>query len=66
MADDKLNSEGRKGNAAQPLGENRAVSSVDIESETPESQEAAGGDGPASKQDGLLGRGGDPVEGQRR
>jgi len=70
MAD--LNPQGRKENAAQPLGEQKGIESERAEEKTAERERrSAGPDGPhsrnmASKQDGLLNRGGDPVEGRRR
>jgi len=70
MAD--LNQEGRKANAAQPLGEREGIQSKEASKKTGEKERrSAGPDGPdareiTSKQDGLLNRGGDPVEGQRR
>jgi hypothetical protein len=68
----ELNPEGRKANAAQPLGERAGIQSKEASKKTARrSRRAAGPDGPdaretASKQDGLMGRGGDPSEGRRR
>ena len=70
MAD--LNQEGRKANAAQNLGDREGIQSKDDARKTAERERrSAGPDGPdatdvTSKQDGLLNRGGDPAEGQRR
>ena len=70
MAD--LNQEGRKANAAQNLGDRKGIQSNRDSKKTAERERrSAGPDGPratdvTSKQDGLLGRGGDPSEGKRR
>lgn len=70
MAD--LNQQGRKDNAAQNLGDREGIQSKDDAQKTAErARRSAGPDGPdsrdvTSKQDGLLNRGGDPAEGQRR
>lgn len=67
-----LNQEGRKDNAAQNLGDREGIQSKDAAARTAERERrSAGPDGPdsadvTSKQDGLLNRGGDPAEGQRR
>jgi len=66
-----LNNEGRKANAAQNLGDRQGIESNDDSRKTADKERrSAGLDGPnatdvTSKQDGLLNRGGDPVEGQR-
>jgi hypothetical protein len=66
-----LNQEGRKANAAQNLGDREGIQSQDAAKKTAEKERrSAGPDGPdatdiTSKQDGLLNRGGDPVEGER-
>ena len=70
MAD--LNQEGRKANAAQSLGDREGIQSRrDAKKTAEKARRAAAPDGPratdvTSKQDGLLNRGGDPAEGQRR
>lgn len=70
MAD--LNQDGRKQNAAQNLGDREGIVSKKDSKKTAERERrSAGPDGPratdvTSKQDGLLNRGGDPAEGQRR
>ena len=70
MAD--LNQDGRKANAAQSLGDREGIQSKKASQKTAERERrSAGPDGPratdvTSKQDGLLGRGGDPSEGKRR
>ena len=67
-----LNQEGRKANAAQSLGDREGIQSSKDSKKTAERERgSAGPDGPkatdvTAKQDGLLGRGGDPSEGKRR
>ena len=67
-----LNQEGRKANAAQSLGDREGIQSNKDSKKTAERERrSAGPDGPdatdvTSKQDGLLGGGGDPSEGKRR
>ncbi|HYG26716.1 MAG TPA: hypothetical protein VD906_07405 [Caulobacteraceae bacterium] len=58
-----LNQEGRKANAARPLGEGEDASQG-ADSRTPEKAKQAR-DG-AAPQDGFMNRKGDPAEGQRR
>jgi len=68
----ELNDEGRRENAAQPLGDQKGIESEKAEKKTAERERrSAGPEGPratqtTAKQDGLLNRGGDPAEGQRR
>jgi hypothetical protein len=69
MAD--LNPQGRKENAAQPLGEQKGIESERAEKKTAERERhSAGPDGPrateVTRQDGFLNREGDPAEGRRR
>lgn len=63
MAD--LNTEGRKANAAQPLGEREGTVSKDASKKTAERERrSAGPDGPDAGD--LTGPAGDPAEGKRR
>jgi hypothetical protein len=67
----ELNDEGRRENAAQPLGDQKGIESEKAEKKTAERERrSAGPDGPdateVTRQDGFLNREGDPAEGRRR
>lgn len=66
----ELNQEGRRENAAQPLGDLKGIESEKAEEKTARRERRSGGpDSPRatdlSRQDGFLDREGDPAEGKR-
>lgn len=68
---EELNDEGRRENAAQPLGDQKGIESEKAEERTAaRERRSAGPDGPrateATRQDGFLNREGDPAEGKPR